>query len=89
MKVNVRYFASIREAVGQGSESLQTDAATLGALREQLLARGGAWSEALARGRAVRMALDQVMSDESAALAEGSGLRLLRPGQRVKVLAGK
>ena len=79
MKVNVRYFASIREAVGQGSESLQTDAATLGALREQLLARGGAWSEALARGRAVRMALDQVMSEESAALREGCEVAFFPP----------
>ena len=79
MKVNVRYFASIREAVGQGSEALQTDAPTLGALREQLLARGGAWGEALARGKAVRMALDQVMSDESAALREGCEVAFFPP----------
>ena len=79
MKVNVRYFASIREAVGQGSEALQTDAPTLGALREQLLARGGPWGEALARGKAVRMALDQVMSDESAALREGCEVAFFPP----------
>jgi hypothetical protein len=42
MKITVRYFASIREAVGQGSEVLDTAAATLGALRDELLARGGA-----------------------------------------------
>ena len=41
MKITVRYFASIREAVGQGSEVLDTSATTLGALRDELLARGG------------------------------------------------
>ena len=34
MKVTVRYFASIREAVGQGTEALQTRGETLGALRD-------------------------------------------------------
>ena len=36
--VTVRYFASIREAVGQGAESWQTQASTVGALRDELLA---------------------------------------------------
>ena len=42
MKVNLRYFASIREDLGQGSETLETAAATLAALRDELIARGGA-----------------------------------------------
>ena len=79
MKVTVRYFASIREAVGQGSEALHTDAATLGGLRDELLARGGRYAEALARGKAVRMALDQVMSDEAAALREGAEVAFFPP----------
>lgn len=66
--LQVRYFASIREAVGQGSETVQTTAATLGALRDELIARGAPWADCLARGRAVRMALDQTMSGEHAAL---------------------
>ena len=68
MTVTIRYFASIREAVGQSSEQLDTAAATLAELRDLLIARGQPWSDALARGRAVRVALNQVMSDESAAL---------------------
>ena len=79
MKVRVRYFASIREAVGQGSEELQTRSETLGALREELIARGGPFAAALARGRAVRMALDQVMSDEAAALREGAEVAFFPP----------
>jgi len=79
MKVTVRYFASIREAVGQGAEALDTAATTLGALRDELIARGGAHAEALARGKAVRLALDQVMSDESAALREGAEVAFFPP----------
>jgi molybdopterin synthase sulfur carrier subunit len=79
MKVTVRYFASIREAMGTGSESLETQAVTLAELRDELIARGGASAEVLARGRAVRMALDQVMSDEPAALREGCEVAFFPP----------
>jgi molybdopterin synthase sulfur carrier subunit len=79
MKVTVRYFASIREAVGQGSEPVETAAPTLGALRDELIARGDAYATSLARGRAVRMALDQVLSDESVALVEGAEVAFFPP----------
>lgn len=79
MKLTVRYFASIREALGRGSEALETSAATLGALREELIARGGAYAAALARGKAVRMALDQVMSGEAAELREGCEVAFFPP----------
>ena len=79
MKVTVRYFASIREAVGQGSESLQTASATLGALRDELIARGGVHAAALARGKSVRMALDQVMSDDGQPLTEGCEVAFFPP----------
>jgi molybdopterin synthase sulfur carrier subunit len=79
MKLTVRYFASIREALGQGSEVLATEAATLGALRDELIARGGAHASALARGKSVRMALDQVMSDDAAPLREGCEVAFFPP----------
>jgi molybdopterin synthase sulfur carrier subunit len=79
VKIDLRYFASIREAVGQPGESLETSADTLGALRDELIARGGAYAQALARGKAVRMALDQVMADESAALREGAEVAFFPP----------
>lgn len=79
MKVNVKYFASIRESVGTGGEQLQTSAATLGALRDELIARGGAHAQSLARGRAVRVALNQVMSGEDAALSEGCEVAFFPP----------
>ena len=77
--IQVRYFASIREAIGQGSEAVETSATTLGALRDELIARGGAYATSLARGKAVRMALNQTLSDESAALAEGAEVAFFPP----------
>jgi molybdopterin synthase sulfur carrier subunit len=79
MKVQLRYFASLREALGTGSESIDTKATTLGALRAELVARGGAYAEALASGKSVRVALNQTMSDESATLVEGAEVGFFPP----------
>ena len=79
MKVRIKYFASVREAVGQAGESVQAGSETLGALRDELIARGEPYASALARGKAVRMALDQVMSDESAVLREGCEVAFFPP----------
>jgi sulfur-carrier protein len=79
MKITVKYFASIREAIGQGSEMRDTSAATLAALRDELLAATPAHAVALARGKSVRMALNQVMSDESAVLSEGCEVAFFPP----------
>ncbi len=79
MRLTVKYFASIRESLGQGSEAVDTSAADLQALRDELVARGGAYAQALARGKSVRMALNQVMSDEAAALSEGCEVAFFPP----------
>jgi sulfur-carrier protein len=79
MKVIIKYFASVREALGRGSEQRETAAATLSALRDELLAVSPAHASALARGRSVRMALNQVMSDESAALSDGCEVAFFPP----------
>jgi molybdopterin synthase sulfur carrier subunit len=79
MKVTVRYFAAIREVMGQGSESMETSATTLAELRDELIARGAPWAEALARGRAVRLALDQSLCDESVALHAGCEVAFFPP----------
>lgn len=79
MKVTVRYFASIREAIGTGAETCETHATTLAGLRDELIARAGAHAEVLARGRAVRMALNQVMSQEDATLTEGCEVAFFPP----------
>lgn len=79
MKVTIKYFASIREAVGTGVEVRETQANTLGALRDELIALGGPYAESLAHGRVLRLALSQVMADESAALTEGAEIAFFPP----------
>lgn len=79
MKLSVKYFASVREAIGMGGEAVDTSAATLGALRDELIARGGAYASSLARGKAVRLARNQVMSDETAVLADGDEVAFFPP----------
>lgn len=80
MKVTVRYFASLREALGDRQEL--TDLAvgtTVGELRRQLCSTSEAHSAALAAGRAVRCALNQVMVDESAVVMEAAEVAFFPP----------
>ncbi|HUD31413.1 MoaD/ThiS family protein [Variovorax sp. PvP013] len=76
--IRIRYFASVREALG-GGETVRTEAGTLADLRDELIARGGAHATALARGKAVRMARDQLMSREDAELADGAEIAFFPP----------
>lgn len=79
MKVSVKYFASIRETMGVPGELVQTRATTLMGLRDELIARGGVHAESLARGRAVRVALNQVMRDEGAPLIDDCEVAFFPP----------
>ena len=79
MKIQLRYFAALREALGPG-ETLELAApATVAQVRDLLIERGGAHAAALARGRAVRAALNQAMVAESAELADGAELAFFPP----------
>ena len=79
MTIQVRYFASLREALG-ASESVPFEAGlTLAALRDQLIARGGAHAQMLARGRAVRCAMNQVMADEATPVPDGAEVAFFPP----------
>ena len=79
MKVQLRFFASVREAVGRGSEQHETRAGTLRQLRDELAGQGAPYAEALAPGRAVRMALDQVMVQDDAPLRDGCEVAFFPP----------
>ena len=77
--VQIKYFASIREAFGFAEESLQISASTIAELRNMLIDRGGDGGEALVRGKALRMALNKVMVDESALLSDGCEVAFFPP----------
>ena len=78
-QVNVKYFASIREALGTGGEVMETLASTVSGLRDELIARGGVYAESLARGKAVRVAINQTLAVESAPLVEGAEVAFFPP----------
>ena len=79
MKLTMRYFASIREALG-ASETIDVAAgSTVAGVRDALVARGGAHATALARNRTLRSALNQALCEESAAVHEGAELAFFPP----------
>jgi molybdopterin synthase sulfur carrier subunit len=78
IRVRVRYFASIREALG-AEESVQTHAATVGELRRVLISTSQAHARVLGLAQPLRMALDQVMCDEPAPLRDGAEVAFFPP----------
>ncbi len=79
IKITVKYFASIREAIGVSTESIVCKANTVEALRNALIAKGSPYAEVLAEGKSVRTALSQVMCDESASLTDGCEVAFFPP----------
>ncbi|MEY3217202.1 MAG: Molybdopterin synthase sulfur carrier subunit [Pseudomonadota bacterium] len=79
MIVQLRFFASLREDLGQSQESWETHAGDLAGLRLELMARGAVYEEALALHRPVRMALNQVMVQDNAVLTEGCEVGFFPP----------
>jgi molybdopterin synthase sulfur carrier subunit len=71
----------LREALGSGA-TLDWSAAgapTAGALRAWLRAQSDAHAQALAPGRAVRVAVDQVLADEATPLHDGAEVAFFPP----------
>jgi molybdopterin synthase sulfur carrier subunit len=66
--LTVRYFAWLRERVGASSETVETDAATVAGLVEELRGREERYALAFADLRAVRVAVDQEIADLAAPL---------------------
>ncbi len=68
IKVQVRYFASLREALGEGEVVEVRADCTVGELRDLLITRGADHAQALGRQRLVRSALAQTMCADAAVL---------------------
>ena len=79
MRVSVRYFASLREALGPGEAVEVPEGASLGDLRDRLISSSERHAAVLARDRAVRCALDQAMSPEEAVLHDGAEVAFFPP----------
>lgn len=81
MKLTLKYFASLRETLGAGGALEWTPEAepTAAALRAWLRTQSPAHAQALAPGRAVRVAVDQALADESATLHDGAEVAFFPP----------
>jgi len=79
MKVTVRYFASIREVLGSGESVEVEPGVTVGAVRDTLIRHGALHAGALARGNALRCALNQTLCDESTVVPEGAEVAFFPP----------
>ena len=77
--VQVRYFASVREALGEGEVVDVPATLTVGQVRDRLIAASAAHATALARGKALRCALNQVLCDESALLSDRAEIAFFPP----------
>ena len=69
MTLTVRDFAWLRERVGQSSEAVETGAATVGDLVDDLRGRDERYALAFADLSAVRVAVDEELADLAAPLA--------------------
>jgi molybdopterin synthase sulfur carrier subunit len=81
MKIQLRFFASVREALGTGQEAvnLPDHVRTVGDVRHFLIQRGGVWAAVLADGRSLRMACNQSMTDARAEIVDGCEVAFFPP----------
>ena len=67
--IEVMYFAWVRERIGEPKERIETDAATVMDLVEELRARDERYAAAFADISALRVAIDQELTEFDAPLA--------------------
>ncbi|AZP10583.1 molybdopterin converting factor subunit 1 [Undibacterium parvum] len=81
MKIQLRFFASVREKLGTSEETvtLPEQVKTVGDVRLWLVARGGVWAEVLAEGRALRMAYNQQMTEAATSIVDGAEVAFFPP----------
>ena len=81
MRLQLRYFARLRESFGMAEETLTAPegVATVAGLIAHLAARGDAWAAELAGERVFRVALDHELADFSAPLHNGAEVAIFPP----------
>jgi molybdopterin synthase sulfur carrier subunit len=68
MKIEVLYFAWLRERIGLGRETVETEAETVADLLDELRAREERYALALSDMASVRVAVDQELTTVDASL---------------------
>ncbi len=78
MKLNIKYFASVREALGKDGESLITQTSSVSALRAELIAKGEPYASALGNTR-LRAAVNHAMIADDSAVNDGDEVAFFPP----------
>ncbi len=81
MKIEVLYFAGLRDAMGRRNEivELEGDASTLGDVRASLVARGEPWASAFGNLKRVRGAVNQEMAEDDDPVKDGDEVAFFPP----------
>jgi molybdopterin synthase sulfur carrier subunit len=79
MKITLRYFAQVREALGTDTEVIETSAPNLAALRQELQARDAAHAQALSADQALRCALNQQLCAWGTPLVDQAEVAIFPP----------
>jgi molybdopterin synthase sulfur carrier subunit len=79
MKIDVLYFAWVRERIGLPRERVETQAATVADLVAELVAREERYAAAFADVTALRVAVDQVLTGFDAPLADAREVAFFPP----------
>jgi molybdopterin synthase sulfur carrier subunit len=79
MRINILYFASLREQLGCMQEEVETDAETVQALLEQLCARGDRWFQLLCDNPHLQVAVNQTVADRATKLSSGDEVAFFPP----------
>jgi molybdopterin synthase sulfur carrier subunit len=77
--MQVLYFAWVRERIGLAREEVTTEAATVAELVQELTAREDRYAAAFADTSALRVAVDQELTDFDAPLAGASEVAFFPP----------
>jgi molybdopterin synthase sulfur carrier subunit len=81
MKINILYFASLREELDVDREAvdLPGDITTIGGLKDWLGQRGAHWQTALDDSQSLGIALNQSLANNESELTEGAEVAFFPP----------
>ena len=79
MSLQLRYFASVREALGVGETVPYVAGETVAALRQRLRAMGEVHAQALADDQALRCAVNQTLCSMDTVLSDGAEVAFFPP----------
>jgi molybdopterin synthase sulfur carrier subunit len=79
MKINVLYFARLRETFGTGAEQIEFEPGSVADLLAALCARGKPWSDELSGERAFRVAVNQDLAGPDTALNDRDEVAIFPP----------